>query len=178
MDTKHYKTNKKTYYLNLRSNDALITQTPPGGVPNNYKFEWPIKNISLSRQAQLCLTSMYFQNGGTNPDATLPVVIRCNQVQNQNTYDSANCMPTIIHISNMLHTPVIENWHPISDQHLDRIELFLSNSIDVPLNGIQNTLAFYIQLKIEDYDTEEVNPRLMPSYTNDSLSYRVPMSLK
>ena len=35
-----------------------------------------------------------------------------------------------------------------------------------------------IQLKIEDYDTEEVNPRLMPSYTNDSLSYRVPMNLK
>ncbi len=58
------------------------------------------------------------------------------------------------------------------------VACMLTMLTDVPLNGIQNTLAFYIQLKIEDYDTEEVNPRLMPSYTNDSLSYRVPMNLK
>lgn len=177
MDSKHYKTNKKTYYLNLRSNDALITQTPPGAVPNNYKFEWTIKNINLSRQARMCLTAMFFQDIVVENPA-LPIVIRCNQVQNANSYDTANGVSTIIHISNMLHTPVIENWYPISDQHLDRIELFLSNSIDYTTNGVRNTVQFYIQLKIEDFDTEEVNPRLMPSYTNDSLSYRVPMNLR
>jgi hypothetical protein len=175
MDTKHYKTNKRTYYLNLRSNDALIT--PAGVVPNNHKFEWGIKNINVSKQARLCLTSMYFQDA-MNPDPALPVVVRCNQAQTTNCFDSANGVSTIIFISNMLHLPVIENWYPISGQNLDRIELYLSNSINDTNNGIANSINFYVQIKIEDYDVEEVNPRLMPSYTSDSLSYRVPMNLK
>jgi hypothetical protein len=174
MDTKHYKTNKKTYYLNLRSNDALITQSPPGGVPNNFRFEWSIKNINVSKQARMCLT---FQDA-MNADPAIPVVVRCNQAQNTNCYDSANGPSTIIYIANMLHLPVINNWYPINGEHLDRIELFLSNAIIATNNGIANSINFYVQIKIEDYDVEEVNPRLMPSYTSDSLSYRVPMNLK
>lgn len=169
---KHYRSNKKTYYINLRSNDAnVITTTPPGNVPNNVRFQWTIKNINLSRQARMCLTSMHFEDSGVNPDPILPVTIRCPQVQNTNVFDSGNGPASLIYIGNMLHLPVIENWYPISGQSLDRIELIFSNNITNLNSGIATTLQFYIQLKIEDYDTEEVNPSLMPTYTPDSLSF-------
>lgn len=177
MEGKPYRSNKRTYYLNLRSNDALITQIGAGNVPNNYKFEWNIKGINVSRQARMCLTALYFQDAIIENPA-LPIVIRCNQAQNTNSYDSANGPSTIIYIGNMLHLPVIENWHPINGQHLDRIELLLSNSVNDINNGITNSIQFYIQLKIEDFDTEEVDPKLMPKYTSDSLSYRAPFNVK
>jgi hypothetical protein len=174
---KHYKLNKKTYYLNLRSNDAQITPSVNGG--NNLKFEWNInKNIGVSRQARMCLTSFFFQDaGGGGGILELPVVIRCPQVQGINSFDSANGQSTIIHVSNMLHSPSIENWYPLNNQSLDRIELYMSNVVDAINHGIPDTMEFYVQLKIEDYDTEEVDPILMPTYTRDNLTFQYPLNV-
>ena len=170
----HYKANKKTYYLNLRSNDAIITQTPAG---NNLKFEWNgIKNINISRQSRICLTSIYFEEAG-NANPNFPIVIRSHQVNNATSYDSANGTGTIIHISNMLNTPTIENCFQLSDQYLNRIELYLSNSVANINNGISPNMIFYIQLKIEDFDIEQVDPKLMPTYTRDSLAFHYGLNL-
>ena len=163
-----YKANKRTYYLNLRSNDAIITQTAAG---NNLKFEWNgIKNINISRQARICVTSIYFEEPG-NANPNFPIVIRSHQVNNSTSYDSGNGAATIIHISNMLHIPTIENWFQLNDQYLTRIELYLSNSVANINNGISANMIFYVQLKIEDYDIEQVDPKLMPGYTKESLAF-------
>jgi len=183
MSTNHYKANKRTYYVNLRSDDANITQTPAG---NNHKFEWRIRNIDISRQAKVCVTSVHFQEVTVNAggqqvigpvNVGMPIVFRCPQVQNLNVYDSANGMSSIIHISNSLHMPVIENWYPLNQGTLDKIELYLSNVIIDNNNGIPGNIHFYIQLKIEDFDTELIDSKLMPTYTRDSLSFHYPLNV-
>lgn len=179
---KHYKSNKRTYYLNLRSVDAIIDKTSSG---NNHKFEWRIKNIDVSRQARMCVTSVFLQNAIDIEGETvispvtegMPIIFRCPQVQNLNVFDSANGIGTIFHISNSLHMPVIENWYPLNQNSLDKIEIYVSNVILDNNNGISNTINFYIQLKIEDYDTEEVSPNLMPTYTRDSISFQYPLNV-
>ena len=163
-----YYRNKQTYYINLRSNDAIVTETDEG---NNYKFEWLIKNINLSPQARMCVTSVAYQDPEMETPPDIPLVIRSNQVKNHNVFDSANCVGTIIYISNMLHIPTIQNWFPLNNQCLERIELYFTNSIHFTNNGIANDLTFYIQLKIEDYETEPVDAKLMPTYTRDSLAF-------
>lgn len=171
---KHYKANKRTYYLNLRSFDALATPKPDD-IQKVIKYEWNVKDLNLSSQARICVSSMYFQN--TDPNDDLPIVIRCPQVQNLNVFDSANGISTIICISNMLHTPTIENWFPLNSQNLNRIELYMSDSIINTNAGVSITFDFYIQFKIEDYSTEEIDSKLMPTYTRDSLSYVYPLNV-
>lgn len=174
MDNKlkrHYKANKKIYYVNLRSTDSDdITLTTTG---NKYKFSWNIKNIHLSPQARLCITSCaYYDPSGNNP--SFPVNIRCKQVNSTNVFDSSYGEGTIIYMANPFESVNFENWYPVNTQVLDRIDLLFTNQIASNKNGLEPDLQFYIQLKIEDYDIEEVNPNIMPQYNPNVQYYSLP----
>lgn len=166
-NSKPYSAYKKEFYINLRKEDAQIEPNADG---NNYKFSWNIKNINLSRRAKIGVI-------GVCDDAALngflPIyVIRCPQVQN-NSYDTAGSLPPIIYLRNAINSVINPEFYPLSTPNLDRIELYLSDEI-FNANGfyaVDNNLQFYIQLKVYDYDVEEVDEALMPRYTSQSLSY-------
>jgi len=169
-----YRRIKREFFINLRSTDAEVQQTAAG---NNLKFSWNIKNIEVSSQAKMCITSFHYYDiavGGNNRGL---VVVRCPQVQNKDVYDSSGAIGTIINISPVDYSSLSREYYPIYSQNLNRIELYVSDSIGVALNGIVNTIMFWIQLRVIDYDNEEVDQRLMPSYTQNSLSYHVPLNV-
>jgi hypothetical protein len=164
-NSKPYRANKREYYINLRSNDAVIEENEG----NNYKFSWNIKNIdSLSRRAKLGVVGFYDDAAINNVPPVL--VIRCPQVQNV-SYDSAGSLSTIIFINNALNSLINSEFYPLCTQNLDRIELYVSDEIADARHGIDVGIQFYIQLKVFDYDLEEVDEALMPRYTSQSLSY-------
>ena len=160
--SKPYYSLKKEYYINLRSDDANIIQTPAG---SNYKFIWRINNINVSRNAKMCLHKLVNAFGGAEP-----YIIRCPQVKNSGIHDSAGADP-IIYMNGTLTSPINEAYFNLSTQNIDTIELLFSNSITVKNNGIDGTIDFYIQLKIIDFDEEPVDPEIMPTFTRSSLSY-------
>lgn len=166
-NSKPYRANKKEYYINLRSNDATITQN---AVNNSYLYTWNIsKPINVSQRAKMGVIGYYSTGVGVG---VLPfLVVRCPQVQNNNVYDSAGSVATIIYVNSGIDSVINQEFYPLCTQNLDIIELYVSNNITEPLNGINPDIRFYIQLKVFDYDDEEVNEDIMPRYTSKSLSY-------
>ena len=169
-NSKLYRASKKEYYINLRSNDAQITQTAGG---NSLMYAWNLnKPINTSGRAKIGVVG-YYATG--IPANQLPfLVIRCPQVQNLNVFDSSGSASTIIYLNSTSQNVVNQEFHPLSTQNLNRIELYVSNSITDLLNGIHPDIRFYIQFKIFDYDDEEVDEELMPRYTSKSLAYHTP----
>ena len=163
-NSKAYQATKKVFYVNLRSTDA-IRQNNPGG--NTLRFTWTnITGINnLSRQAKIGVVGFYLLNG------VLPfVVLRCPQVKNI-TYDSAGSFAPIIFINNAMEFVSNPEFYNLTTQNLEMLELIVSNDIDIAQNGVEALLDFYIQLKIYDYDEEDVSSDIMPRYTSKSLSY-------
>ena len=169
-NSKPYRARKQEYYINLRSNDAVITPTPAG---NSLIYAWNFsKYINVSRKAKIGVTA-YYATG--LPANQLPfLVIRCPQVQNLNVLDSSGSACTIIYINSTTQNVVNQEFYPLATQNLDRIELYVSNSITDLLNGIHPDIRFYIQLKVFDYDDEEIDEELMSRYTSQSLAYQTP----
>jgi len=166
---KHYKANKKTYYVNLRSTDSDDITTLTSG--NKYKFSWNIRNINLSPRARLCMVSCaYYDPSGNTP--AFPVTIRCKQVNSANVFDSSYGEGTIIYMGNPFESINFENWYHINGQALDRIDLLFTNQIANNKNGVESDLQFFVQIKIEDYDIEEVEPSIMPEYHSNVKYYR------
>jgi hypothetical protein len=165
-----YITNKKQYFLNLRSSDAN-TENVPGG-NQIFKFSWNISNINVSRKARIAISNFAYEQMNTTPYKLF--IIRCPQVKNHQ-YDSRPAYGPVIFAQNFAR-PVEKTYYPLDSQNIDRIDLIISNNISTIQNGIPNTEVFMIQFEIEDFDEEEVNPALMPSYTKDSLTYHYPNS--
>lgn len=164
-NSKPYSAYKKEYYINLRSDDAQIEDAPNGNI---YKCSWNIKNIDLSRRAKIGVVSICDDSELNNE---LPIyVMRCPQVQSI-TYDSAGSLSPIIYMRNAMNVVINPEFYPLCSQNLDRIELFMTDDIADARNGIDGGIHFYIQLKVLDYDVEEVDKDIMPRYTSQSLSY-------
>lgn len=170
MSQQHYKTNKKEYYINLRSTDATIETS---GVNNTKKFSWNIQNINVSQQAKIGITQICseFITYNANP---LPYIIKCAQVKNDQYDSTGGASGALIYCGANLENPKIENMYHLATRNVDRIDLQISESITNLSHGIRNTINFYIQLKVVDFDTEEVDKSLMPTYTNKSLSFHYP----
>ena len=115
----------------------------------------------------------YFDPSGNDP--AFPVTIRCKQVNSINVFDSAYSEGTIIYMSNAFEAIYFENWYHVNTQILDRIDLLFSNQLANTKNGVEPDLQFYIQIKIEDYDVEEVNPKVLPKYDPDVKYYSLPL---
>lgn len=169
-----YHTNKKTYYINLRLKDGIVVQTGEG--TNKLVIEWNNINLkqNLSKNALMGLVQ-FCQFGGDNSVSNYPFIIRCKQVINDQ-YDSSGNTGAIIYMGNNLNQSYSPNMYPVSTQNLDTITLSINRGVENKFFGISNTIQMYVQLKVIDYDTEEVNPKLMPEYTSKSLSYHVPNS--
>ena len=166
-----YRTNKKEYFINLRSIDAIKEKSGA----NNFKFSWNIQNINVSQQAKLGISHLCAYFPVTN-NPHLPYIIRCNQIIN-NQYDSAGgAGGGIIYFGMDLQNPSSDALYPLSTRNLDTVDLTITESINILSNGIDDAIDFYIQLKVIDYDTEEVNKDLMPTYSNKSLSFHYPNS--
>jgi hypothetical protein len=167
--SKHFKGNKKKYFINLRSSTADVEQTEGG---NNWRFSWNITPLKVSANAQLAIVN--FCHDVTGDDK--PYIIRCLQVKNEQYYPlgSSQGIGALIYAHNELKRPFEKTFYPLAHTNIDRIDLFFTDNIGLENNGISNSKAFYIQLEISDYDTEEVKPELMPIYTKDTLSFRYP----
>jgi hypothetical protein len=85
---------------------------------------------------------------------------------NFTTFERAVLVPPIFILS-----LINSEFYPLCTQNLDRIELYVSDEIADARHGIDVGIQFYIQLKVFDYDLEEVDEALMPRYTSQSLSY-------
>ena len=169
-NSKPYKANKKEYYINLRSNDAEIENNEAN---NSYKYSWNLRNtINVSQRAKMGVVGYYAT--GMNAGVLPFLVVRCPQVQSKNVYDSAGSVATIIYVNNGIQSVTNQEFYPLCTQNLDRIELFVSNNITDVLNGINPAIRFYIQLKVFDYDVEEIDEDIMPRYTSKSLAYFPP----
>jgi len=164
-----YVTNKKQYFLNLRSYDA---KTETNALGNRYKFSWNISNINVSKNAKMAVSNFVHDVVAGVPR---PFIIRCHQVKNQQ-YDSYGGYGGLIYANNENNSKFEKTYFPLTLQNLDIITLEITDSVQLLNSGIANTKHFYIQLEVIDYDEEEVNPALMPSYTKDSLTYHYPNS--
>ena len=165
----HYKTNKKKYFINLRSSTATVLQTSTG---NNWQFSWNITPFNVSQNAQLAIVNFCHDITGDGK----PYIIRCLQVKNEQFYPlgSSQGVGALIYAHNELTRPYEKTFYPLAVNNIDRIDFFFTDNIGLENNGISNSKAFYIQLEITDYDTEEVRKELMPTYTKDSVSFHYP----
>lgn len=164
----HYYTNKKEYYINLRSDDATVIQLGAG--TNKLTFQWNniYINQNLSKNAKLGIVNLCQDGASANP-----YVIRCQQVKNEQ-FDSSGNTGAIIYMANGFTSPQFEALYPITVQNLDLITLTINRGITDKLTGVSDTLKFFIQLKVIDYDTEPVSKELMPTYTKESVAFHYP----
>lgn len=168
-NSKPYRASKKEYYINLRSHDAQVEANANG---DSYKFSWNIKNIdNLSRRAKIGLIAYYDSAFANN--LNVPLVIRCAQVQNV-LYDSTGLSSPIIFLNNGAQCVNFPEYYPLATQNIDRIELYLTDQLADPLHGIDPNIEFCVQLKVLDYDVEDVDADIMPRYTSKSLAYFPP----
>lgn len=169
----HYYTNKKEYYINLRSNDATVVQLGSGSSSHKLIFEWNniFLNQNLSKNAKLGIVQMC--QFGADGATSYPYTIRCQQVRNEQ-FDSSGNTGAVIYFGNMMSPPSFEVLYPITVQNLDTITLIINRGIADKSYGIANTIQFFIQLKVIDYDTEPVSQELMPTYTKNSNALNYP----
>jgi hypothetical protein len=102
-----------------------------------------------------------------------PYIIRCAQVKNEQyaPINRSQGCGALIYAHNELKRPYEKTFYPLNVRDIDRIDLYFSDVIGIDDNGINNGKVFLIQLEIEDYDIEEVDEKLMPTYNKKSLSY-------
>ena len=139
----------RQYYLNLFSTNAEIVKRGN----NNYIYEWNLRDLKLSNNAEIALVQMIHNANGVGNHTTTGYTFRMLETY-QDGFDSYNQTSAVIYMGVGLETPSIPTYHKLISNYLNTITIVATGdngAADKVYSGINPAITFGIILHTIDY---------------------------
>jgi hypothetical protein len=141
---------KRSYFLNLFTNDANICQrTTNASGTKNTTFRWNIRDLQLGSEAEIGLVQMVHTNAGNN----IGYAIRCIETY-ADGFDCYNFTSAVLYLGMGMNTPSIPTYHKLLSQNLNTITLIITDDLSSSAginSGINTNITLGFVFEIIDY---------------------------